>query len=61
MERRDQSSEFERRDFGWLVAMSLVFFGLIAIATWRETFPEFGPYQADFKHTLEVNAQLQAA
>ena len=41
--------------------MSLVFFALVAIATWREAFPEFGPYQADFKHTLEVNAQLQAA
>ncbi len=57
-ERRDS---FEREDFGWLVAMSLVFFALVAIALWREYAVSWRPWQRRFEIELAHAGRFQDA
>ncbi len=47
----DQKS-FEATDFGWLVAMSLVFFALVLAGLWLELRTEWTPYQRRFRELL---------
>lgn len=49
-ERADET--LERQDFAWLVAMSLVFFVLVAIGLWREYATAWRPFQHRFKTIL---------
>ncbi len=58
-ERRDQS--LERQDFAWLVLMSLIFFGLVAIGLWREYATAWRPWQREFKLVLAHAGRFQDA
>ncbi len=48
----DQNESFEAKDFGWLVAMSFMFFVLVAVGFWREFSTEWGGYQRKFPQLL---------
>ena len=48
----DQNESYEAKDFGWLVAMSIMFFVLVAIGFWREFSTEWGGYQREFPQLL---------
>jgi hypothetical protein len=59
MARQDDS--FERRDFGWMVVMSVVFFALVAIGVWQEYSTQWWPYQKGFRKVLRQASQLAEA
>ena len=59
MDGPDQSPE--RSDFGWMVAMSLVFLALVAIALWREYATPWRPYQKQFRIILQQNGKFEVA
>jgi hypothetical protein len=52
---------FERRDFGWLVVMSVVFFALVAVGVWQEYSTQWKPWQRRFRTVLVQSGQLAAA
>jgi cytochrome c len=60
MDERPEHS-FEREDFAWLVAMSLVFFVLVAIALWREYATPWRPWQRQFKLALAHAGRFEDA
>lgn len=47
-----EGDSFEARDFGWLVAASLFFFMLVAIAVWSEVHTGWAPFQIQFRELL---------
>jgi cytochrome c2 len=49
------------QDFTWMVAMSLAFFALVALALWRETRSEWQPIQDRFRATLEQHGRIDDA
>lgn len=49
---KSPSESYEARDFGWLVAMSMLFFALVAIGFWREYNTQWAPYQREFPGVL---------
>lgn len=60
MERFEDSS-FENSDFGWLVALSLMFFALVALALWREFRPDWRPVQKRFRTVLQQYGHVEEA
>jgi cytochrome c2 len=60
MTERDRRS-FEAQDFGWLVALSLVFFALVAGVFWREERTDWAPIQKRFREILEKNGHVDEA
>lgn len=57
----DGEKSYEAKDFGWLVAMSLAFFVLVAWALWLDYRQEWRPLQAQFHYTLEKYAGVDKA
>jgi cytochrome c2 len=54
-------SRFESFDFGALVLLSLLFFGLVVAGVVRERRSDWRPIQARFRKVLEQHGQLRAA
>ena len=48
----DKNESFETKDFGWMVAMSILFLVLVAVCFWREFSTEWGGYQKQFPQLL---------
>ena len=48
----DKNESFETKDFGWMVAMSILFLVLVAVCFWREFSTEWGSYQQEFPQLL---------
>ena len=48
----DKNESFETKDFGWMVAMSILFLLLVAVCFWREFSTEWGGYQRKFPQLL---------
>ena len=48
----DKNESFETKDFGWMVAMSIMFLVLVAVCFWREFSTEWGGYQREFPQLL---------
>jgi Cytochrome c len=48
----ERKEPLETRDFGWMVAMSFVFFALVAYGFYREFRTEWRPYQLQFVAVL---------
>jgi hypothetical protein len=48
----DRNESFETKDFGWLVAMSILFLALVVVCFWREFSTEWGSYQKEFPQLL---------
>ena len=46
------NESFETKDFGWMVAMSLLFLVLVAVCFWLEFSTEWGGYQKQFPQLL---------
>ena len=46
----DKNESYERKDYGWLVAMSFVFFVLVAIACGASSAPNGKAFQHDFRN-----------
>ncbi len=56
-----EERSLEAKDFGWLVVMSFVFFALVALAFWRESHPQWSPFQARFRQVLEQQGKVAEA
>lgn len=52
-----RKAQLETRDFGWMVAMSFVFFALVAYGFYREFRTEWRPYQRQFVIVLGRNGR----
>ena len=52
---------FEAQDFGWLAALSFMFFALVVGAFWREERTDWAPLQERFREILEKHGQVDAA
>jgi hypothetical protein len=48
----EQQESYEAKDFPWMVAMSILFFVLVAVGFWLEFRTEWGPYQRQFPQLL---------
>ena len=48
----DKNESFETKDFGWMVAMSILFLVLVVVCFWREFSTEWGSYQREFPQLL---------
>ena len=57
----DKNESFEAKDFGWLVAMSIMFLVLVAVCFWREFSTEWGGYQREFPQLLGHYGKAQDA
>ena len=56
-----EEHSYEAKDFGWLVAMSLWFFVLVALALWYEFRPEWRQYQDAFPALLGHYGRVEDA
>ena len=59
MEEKDRS--FEAKDFGWLVAMSVLFFALVVVGFWFEFSTDWGSYQQEFPQLLGHYGKVEDA
>ena len=57
----EREKSYEASDYAWLVAMSFFFLGLVVIASWREIFPAWRPFQRSFHDALQKYAGVQKA
>jgi hypothetical protein len=48
----EKGESIEAKDFGWMVAMSVLFLVLVAVCFWLEYSTEFGVYQRQFPQLL---------
>lgn len=59
MEEKDRS--LEAKDFGWLVAMSILFFALVVVGFWFEFSTDWGSYQQEFPQLLGHYGKVEDA
>jgi hypothetical protein len=57
----DKKESFEAKDFGWMVAMSILFFVLVAVGFWREFSTDWGSYQREFPKLLGHYGKVEEA
>src|SRR6202166_968527 len=57
----DKKESFEAKDFGWMVAMSILFFVLVAVGFWREFSTDWGSYQRTFPKLLGHYGKVEEA
>ena len=57
----DQNESFEAKDFVWMVAMSILFFVLVAVGFWREFSTDWGLYQHEFPKLLGHYGKVEEA
>jgi len=57
----EKNESFEVKDFGWLVAMSILFFALVVVGFWIEFSTEWGPYQQEFPQLLGHYGKVEDA
>jgi hypothetical protein len=60
-EKGDKSESFEAKDFGWLVAMSILFFALVVVGFWFEFSTDWGSYQQEFPQLLGHYGKVEDA
>jgi hypothetical protein len=56
-----ENESFEAKDFGWTVAMSILFFVLVAVGFWREYSTEWEAYQRKFPELLGHYGKIEEA
>jgi len=57
----EKYESFEAKDFGWMVAMSILFFVLVAVGFWLEFSTDWGPYQQEFPQLLGHYGKVEDA
>lgn len=60
-EKGDKNQPFEAKDFGWLVAMSVLFFVLVVVGFWLEFSTDWGAYQREFPQLLSHYGKVEDA
>jgi len=57
----EQKESYEVLDFGWMVAMSILFFVLVVVGFWIEFSTEYGSYQRQFPQLLGHYGKIEDA
>jgi len=57
----ETNESYEAKDFGWLVAMSILFLVLVVICFWLEFSTEWGSYQREFPRLLGHYGKIEEA
>jgi cytochrome c len=57
----DKNESFEAKDFGWMVAMSVLFFALVVVGFWFEFSTDWGSYQREFPQLLSHYGKVEDA
>jgi cytochrome c2 len=57
----EKNESLEAKDFGWLVAMSILFFLLVAVGFWREFSTDWRTYQQEFPKLLGHLGKVEEA
>ena len=57
----DKNESFETKDFGWMVAMSLLFLVLVVVCFWLEFSTDWGGYQREFPQLLGHYGKVEDA
>ena len=57
----DKNESFEAKDFGWMVAMSVLFLVLVVVCFWREYRTDWGVYQQEFPKLLGHYGKVEDA